>query len=133
MEIVHPQPFSPLSMLHLQLIGHPNLPPHTYGVLLFDPASERLVPRNDGIAYNITTVDIEFVMRRAAATIYNLDPVEHKNNYLCGQATLSTWGHVQPSILKDFPRWRLNISCAGSLMHLCNTYAIWRSHPAVTI
>jgi hypothetical protein len=32
----------------------------------------------DGVAYNITTADIEQVIRRAAATLYNLDPVKHR-------------------------------------------------------
>ena len=33
---------------------------------------------SDGIAYNITTADIEQVIRRAAATLYNLDPAKHR-------------------------------------------------------
>ena len=44
MEIVHPQPFEPSSMLHLKLFGNSNSPPNTYGVL-FDPAFERLPRR----------------------------------------------------------------------------------------
>ncbi|KAI2505986.1 hypothetical protein MHU86_8486 [Fragilaria crotonensis] len=32
----------------------------------------------DGVAYNITTMDIENVIRRAAATLYNLDPIKHR-------------------------------------------------------
>jgi hypothetical protein len=32
----------------------------------------------DGIAYNITSADIEQVIRRAAASMYHLDPVEHR-------------------------------------------------------
>ena len=37
MEIVHPQPFQPAPMLHIQVFGHPNLPPHTHGVVLLEP------------------------------------------------------------------------------------------------
>ena len=32
----------------------------------------------DGVVYNITTVEIEAVMRQAAATVYKLDPVTHR-------------------------------------------------------
>ena len=32
----------------------------------------------DSIAYNITSADIEQVIRRAAASMYHLDPVEHR-------------------------------------------------------
>jgi hypothetical protein len=32
----------------------------------------------DGITYNITTADVEIVIRQAAATLYNLDPVKNK-------------------------------------------------------
>ena len=38
----------------------------------------------DGIAYNITTVDIDVTLRQAAATVYKLDPVTHRE-------TLSLW------------------------------------------
>ena len=33
----------------------------------------------DGVAYNIISADVEQVMRRAASTLYNLDPVKHKD------------------------------------------------------
>ena len=33
----------------------------------------------DGIVYNITTLDIDTILRQAAATVYNLDPVTHRD------------------------------------------------------
>ncbi|KAI2514099.1 hypothetical protein MHU86_483 [Fragilaria crotonensis] len=38
----------------------------------------------DGIPYNITTVDIDNILRQAAAKVYNLDPATHR-------ATLQLW------------------------------------------
>lgn len=32
----------------------------------------------NGTPYNITTADVETVMRRAAASLYNLDPIKHR-------------------------------------------------------
>ncbi|KAI2489265.1 hypothetical protein MHU86_25338 [Fragilaria crotonensis] len=39
---------------------------------------------NDGVAYNITTVDIDATLRAAAAKVYQLDPTAHR-------ATLQLW------------------------------------------
>ena len=38
----------------------------------------------DGVAYNITTVDIDATLRTAAAKVYQLDPIAHR-------ATLQLW------------------------------------------
>ena len=38
----------------------------------------------DGVAYNITTVDIDATLRAAAAKVYQLDPTAHR-------ATLQLW------------------------------------------
>ena len=70
----------------------------------------------DGIAYNITTVDIEAVMRRAAATIYNLDPVKNKKQLSLWSshslrvgacATLYSKGFSEMEI-KYLLRWKSN-------------------------
>jgi hypothetical protein len=70
----------------------------------------------DGVAYNITTADIEQVLRRAAATLYNLDPVKHRaqlalwssHSLRVGACTLLYSQGFSETEIKFLLRWKSN-------------------------
>jgi hypothetical protein len=123
METVYPQQFQSAPMLHINFLSiltrH-----HTLTV-----SSLSVYRGADGIAYNITTAEIELVMRRAAATIYNLDPAKHKKQLSLWSshslrvgscATLYSKGFSEMEMIKYLLCWKSD-ACMQYLRKLAVT------------
>ena len=119
METVHPQPFQPhlcfIANLLAILTRHRTLTASS----LTQPLS--VYRGADGVAYNITTVDIEAVMRRAAATIYNLDPTKHKKQLSMWSSHSLRVGAFTTLYSKGFSEMEIK-SPAMEIQRLCNTF-----------
>ena len=70
---------------------------------------------NDGQPYNITTVEIERVIRAAAATLFQLDPIKKTRlNWPFGPATRSELAPALLCIPKGLQKWRSSLYCVGN-------------------